>query len=420
MKLNQLLLGNGKNLPRKRFFWNMAGSTVMSLSTLLLTMIVTRVTGEITAGIFVYAFTLAQQLQSVGYYEVRPYQSTDLQETYSFSTYLSARIVTCTAMMVICLVIIAFRENSLYNNLVIFLVCFYKMFDTAEDVYHGLFQQQGRLDVAGKAMFFRVLTSTLAFLAALYLTKDLVVTTTIAIAVAAVGFLLFDVLVSRQFVKEKYSFQFIPLRRLLITCFPLFIGAFLLLYIYNAPKYALSDYMPPEYLTYFNALFILTYIINLFSGFVLKPILNTLADSWLNREFKRFSGIILKLSLALVGFTVLVIAAGYFMGLPVLSWLYSLDLSPYRTELIVLLAGGGLSAISVVLYYAATVMRKQKWTLFIYIAVSVAAMIVSPMAVQKMGLLGASLIYLALMVFMTLLFICMNAYFIHKVKQEAG
>ena len=384
MKLNQLLLGNGKNLPRKRFFWNMAGSTVMSLSTLLLTMIVTRVTGEITAGIFVYAFTLAQQLQSVGYYEVRPYQSTDLQETYSFSTYLSARIVTCTAMMVICLVIIAFRENSLYNNLVIFLVCFYKMFDTAEDVYHGLFQQQGRLDVAGKAMF------------------------------------LFDVLVSRQFVKEKYSFQFIPLRRLLITCFPLFIGAFLLLYIYNAPKYALSDYMPPEYLTYFNALFILTYIINLFSGFVLKPILNTLADSWLNREFKRFSGIILKLSLALVGFTVLVIAAGYFMGLPVLSWLYSLDLSPYRTELIVLLAGGGLSAISVVLYYAATVMRKQKWTLFIYIAVSVAAMIVSPMAVQKMGLLGASLIYLALMVFMTLLFICMNAYFIHKAKQEAG
>ena len=82
----------------------------------------------------------------------------------------------------------AFRENSLLNNLVIFLVCFTRCFDTAEDVYHGLFQQAGPARCCRKSDVFRVLTSTLAFLAALYLTKDLVVTTTIAIAVAAVGF----------------------------------------------------------------------------------------------------------------------------------------------------------------------------------------------------------------------------------------
>ena len=60
---NQLLAWKWqKPAPKEIFFFlERARSTVMSLSTLLLTMIVTRVTGEITAGIFVYAFTLAQQ-----------------------------------------------------------------------------------------------------------------------------------------------------------------------------------------------------------------------------------------------------------------------------------------------------------------------------------------------------------------------
>jgi O-antigen/teichoic acid export membrane protein len=398
----------------------MMGSMINSLASFLLSMIVTRVTGEVVAGVFVYAFALAQQMQSIGSYEVRPYQSTDINEKYPFSVYLSARIVTCALMMIISTVFILIKRDSLYNSIVIFLMCLYRMVDSAEDVYQGMFQQKGRLDIAGKAWFFRVFTSTVAFIVTLYLTQDLIITTLVAIIVAFLGLFLLNINVAKKFVSLKPDFHLKPLCSLLLSCLPLFLGVFLLLYIYNAPKYVIDQTLAPEYLTYYNALFMPTFVINLFSGFVLKPMLNSLADSWYHGKFSQLKSTIIKMSAGIMGFTLFLVVCAYFLGIPVLSWFYSVDLSPYRSELLILLIGGGFSAISVVFYYAATVMREQKSILAVYAITALIAVISTPYMIKTMGLWGASLIYLLLMVFMTLLFAVIDIYYIRKAQKGVG
>ena len=418
MKIKKYILGNTENLSKKIFFWNMAGSMINALSSLLLSVFVARVTGEVTAGIFLFAFAIAQQMLTVGYYEMRPFQSTDVQHAFSFPTYLASRIVTCTAMLVFSIPFIAISGGSFYNCTIAFLMCVYKMFDAAEDIFHGMLQQNGRLDVAGKALFFRVLFSTVAFLIGLYVTHDLVITALLGIVVAFLSFTVLNISTAKEFESIRPDFSFAPLKKLLITCFPLFAGSFMLLYIYNAPKYAIQSQLSQEYQTYYNALFMPTFVINLFSGFILKPLLTSLANNWAVKKVKEFRAMIVKLSLYIMGFTAAVLLGAYIFGIPMLSWLYGVNLFKYRMELMLLLLGGGFSALSVVLYYALTVMRYQTKLIFVYLITFVLSLIFAPIFVSSAGINGAAVVYLMLMIIMTLLFFFLLFFYLLKTEKE--
>ena len=60
---------------------------------------------------------------------------------------------------------------------------------------------------------------------------------------------------------------------ILWECMPLFIGSYLTLYVGNAPKYAIDDFLELKYQTYYGILYMPSFVINLLSGFVFKPLL---------------------------------------------------------------------------------------------------------------------------------------------------
>ena len=93
-----LVLGNGKDQGRKNVIWNMIGSMVFALASIVLFAAAARAAGEYNGGIFSIAFTTGQLLLTIGYYEVRAFQVTDMAGQYSFSDYFSARLLTSAAM----------------------------------------------------------------------------------------------------------------------------------------------------------------------------------------------------------------------------------------------------------------------------------------------------------------------------------
>ena len=70
---------------KKKFMWNMAGSLCNSLSSMLLLIIVNRISGESRGGFFALAYSTAQLLFSVGGFEIRPVQSTDIKNKFTFN-----------------------------------------------------------------------------------------------------------------------------------------------------------------------------------------------------------------------------------------------------------------------------------------------------------------------------------------------
>lgn len=85
------------------------------------------------------------------------------------------------------------------------------------------------------------------------------------------------------------------------------------------------------------------------------------------------------------------------IGIPVLSWMYHTNLAEYKTELLILLTGGGFLGLSGLLNAMITVVRFQKSVAWGYGVVAVMAFLLSDPIVQSYGIMGAAGLYTILM-----------------------
>lgn len=390
---------------KEKYIWNMIGSFSNALSSMILAVIVNRLIGSNMGGVFAFAFSNAQLMMTIGAFEVRPYHSTDLNEKYSFSQYFSLRIITCTLMIFIDIAFILISGYTGIKAYTIFFVCLYKMIEGFCDVFAGMFQQRDRIDLVGKSLFLRILFSTLGFFLVLFFTRNLVVA---SIALAVISFILiflYDLKLCKLFNGIKIDIQFQGLTSLVKECLPLFISAFIFMYINNAPKYAINDMYSDHVQNIYNILFMPAFVINLFSLFVFRPLLTDLTRDWNERNLKPFVKIVKNILILIIILTILAMGASYLLGIPILQLIYGVDISEYRIDLVLIMVTGGVSALATFMYYVITVMRAQKYLLIGYFSAFAIALVLPRLLVKEFAITGAILSCTASLLVLALIFI---------------
>ncbi|HFI0468602.1 TPA: lipopolysaccharide biosynthesis protein, partial [Streptococcus suis] len=156
-----------------QYFWNIVGTVSSVLISTFLLLVATRFGTSQQADIFALSYTIAQQLYIIGIFGVRPFQSTDVKEEFSFQSYLSTRVVTIVLMNMCLVGILAMGGYSLEKLLIVLFVSLYRSCDAFSDVYQGFFQQQLRSDLAGKILFYRSVFSATIFVGVVVLSKSL-------------------------------------------------------------------------------------------------------------------------------------------------------------------------------------------------------------------------------------------------------
>ena len=377
----------------KSFAWNTIGSIISAASSFILLSCVTRAVGADHAGIFAFSFSSAQLLLTLGKYGVRSYQATDVTKQITTSSYFVLRVLSCVAMMLSCVAMIAVIGYHGADASVVLAVCAMKMVDAVEDVYHGQLQLNLRLDVAGKLLALRNAVTMVLFAVLIFTTKNIGVTCWVTAGVSLL--LCFAVnhpaLVRCEPLSLKWNRN--ELVRLTVACLPLFIGHFLSLYIYNIPKYAIEIYCEPQIQTFYNIIFMPAFAINLMSEFVFKPMLTDLATWWEDKQYKRFNGMIVKMIVFIFVVTAVILAGTWFVGAPLLSAFFGEDVTPYRAELMYLMLGGGFGAVVYFLYNVLTSMRKQAFVLANYGVSAVVVTAVAFATVNKHGMIAAAMSY---------------------------
>ena len=188
----QLVLGTKTDHTRDNFLWNMIGSALYALATIVLVRITRGPAGTGVGADFNIALKTGQILLTIGYFEIRPFQVTDVAGEYSFQEYYSFRFLTCGAMAVSGVLFPWLKGESGVRFALFALLCLYKLMDGAADVYEGEFQKQGRMDLAGKSVAFRTLLSVGAYGAAAAVTGNVALSVCVMVLAAALGVLLFD------------------------------------------------------------------------------------------------------------------------------------------------------------------------------------------------------------------------------------
>ncbi len=384
------------------FLWNMLGSLANATSSMLLLMFAGRSQGEVSAGIFSISLAISQLFATIGLFEVRTYQSSDLKEQFKFKDYFTLRIITCFIMFVFSLVYILIYGYTGMDLQIIIMMCIYKGLDAFSDVSHGLFQQKNKLNIAGKSLFFRVVGSTIIFLITVYQFESLLFPILFMNIFSLLWIIVFDLYQTYKLEKDWVTCQLSNIRALFIECLPLCICSFISIYLINSPKYAIGTYATNEIQGIFGYIFMPTAVINLFSIFVLRPIIGDLSTSWGTANIIKFMKLVKLIVIWIVILTLITLISGFILGIPILSWFYAMDLSAYKYELMIILIGGGFSALSTAIYYILTVMRQQKKVFFTYSIVFLLVILTVPKLTQFYGLVGASYGYLFAMVLLDL------------------
>lgn len=393
------------------YLWNTAASLMSSLAVVIMGVAIVR-SGATDSfaraqyGLFTLALAIGQQYQTVGLYEVRTFHVTDVRRRFDFGTYLSTRLLTCLVMVGL----IAYHSWTASTKepypafTVIAAMALLRIFDAFEDVYYSEFQRSGRLDIAGKACFARIFTTTFLWSGLYWFTQDLLTSTLITFAVTCVVLIVAYGLPARGVFPLLPSLNVRGVAGILWECLPLFVAAFLNQYLANAPRFAIHAALGDEELGVFAIIYMPAVAINMLSLFVFRPLLTRMALRWTEGKRGEFFSIVRRGLLTTAGAFAIVAAVTYMIGPPLLALVFGTDVSGYVGELMVLVLAGALNAASVILYYALATMRRLRAVLAVFVTAGATAYLLAPALTRSLAMMGASLAYAATMGLLALLF----------------
>ncbi|HEL0563857.1 lipopolysaccharide biosynthesis protein [Streptococcus equi subsp. zooepidemicus] len=376
------------------FIWNVLGTSSTALISVILLMIVSRVLSKSASDTFSFAYAIGNQLITIGLFQVRNFQSTDILHKYHFKDYFYTRLVTCFLMIAISVLYIYWGHYSGFKGLVIWLICLYRCTDAISDVFQGMFQQRERLDIAGKSLFYRNMLVILGFTLCLVLTKQLVLSLIVICLISVACIVLFDITPSVSFTSLRRHIDGQSILGLLKESFPLFLNGFLLIYIYNQPKFVLEQLysrqlIPAGVQTEFNILFMPIFMINLIFLF-LRPMITQLAIYHSKEDKKSFVQLERRLSLVLLLASLAILVASYFVGLPVLSLVYGIDLRHYQLDFMLLIFGGIISTFATYIDNLITIIRKQRLLVIPYVVSFISSLAITGSLARSFGVIGVT------------------------------
>lgn len=384
------------SISKKNVLWNMVGTTFNAFNSLFFMMIVTRINGLKSSGVFTLAFSLACLLCLIGGYEGRVYQVTDVKNEYSDVEYIVHRIITCVIMMVIVIFYCFIMKYDAYKFIVTVSLCLMKCFEVFSDVFYGVLQKDDKLYIVGISLFLKSVFSVVAFIAFDLITKNLLISCLVLDLVWLILFLVYDLPKSKCIIK-KDSYSFSNVLRLFKTGFFSFAILFLSVYLVNAQKYALDGVVEESLQAIFGMILMPATIISLAGQYLLQPILNTMANLYSNGEKKEFNKIVFKALLLIVAFGVVCVIGAYILGIPALNILYSVNIVDYKLHLLIIIFGAILYSMSTLLSAALTTVRYTFVQFIVFSISSVIAFVISQILIGQFSIYGAAIAYLITM-----------------------
>lgn len=423
-----------KNIQRSAVIWNAVAACLTSFQSMLLLMLLTHFGTPEHSGYFVMAFTAANLFMHLGKFGMRQYQVTDAGGKYAFRDYVTSRgfsVGLMTAALVLFLLwSLLFNGYTAEKAVVVALITFYRGVEAAEDVLHGRLQQRGRLDIAAKILAIRNAVFMAGFAALYLLTKNLILTCAVNAAVT----LLLCVVLNKPFYQAECEGQSLlfqngkaspgeaspptqrPAARLLLECLPLCLTMVTYMYLGNAPKYIVDGLVSDEVQTRFNIVIMPAFVGSLLCSFIFNPALKRIGDLWNDQDIPTLRKTTLRLVLVPLAVDAMLLLGGWFLGIPVLSAVYGVDLTDYRLTLMIFLLASGAVAMLNLFVALLTAMRKQKHLLLAYAAASLLLLLAGRPFFKAKGLNPLCWFYLA--VLLGVLAWCVGVYWVTVKKTE--
>lgn len=414
---------------RKDFFWNTTAGVINASEAVIMAMVTTRLGTIEDAGILTISFAVGNLMMTVGKIGARVFHATDIEKAFSYITYILERLISVCGMALITAIYVFVQKDfggwTDRKLITAILICLIYLVESIEDCIWGELQRNGFLYVGGRMFVARWIGILVSFITIMVVTGDIVISLSSSFIISVFIFLI-CVLVIRQnnYLYEAKGSSFEESRgnvfRLIRQTIPFFVASFCVFYINNAPKFAIDRTLTDKEQACFGFVAMPVFVIGLVNQFVYQPYLVLMSEEWNGRRISSFRVRIRRQMIILAGIGVACIFGAALIGIPVLSTIYSMDLTGYWRELVVLQIAGLFLALSGYFAVILTTMREGNKLLLVYLISVVLSFVIMGMITSTYGTLGASVGYMLIMMALCLAFLIEYATIIKKESLTNG
>lgn len=402
-----------ENNIKKNTIWNTIGITLNSFSSLFFLIFINRINNVEIAGVFSFAFSIACLFFVIGVYSGRTFQVSDVKGELNDKEYLVHKFISCGIMMALTIIFLLISNYSIDKNIIIILLCVYKALEAFSDTFYGYLQKHNELHIVGKSLFFKSLLGVIVFFLVDFYTKDIALSC-VALVINSLLFVVFyDIRRSLVYI-DKNEIRLQRVFKLFKIGFSIFSFSFLAIFIVNVPKYVIDMLLTDEFQTVFSIIIMPGTVMSLCGQYIMAPLLTNIVDLYNKNKYQEFKQMIIKILTILIILGILVEICAFILGIPILSAVYAIDLSEYRFDLILIIFGAILYAVTGVLSTVLITMRKNSVQLLIYFIDSVFGFCICYVLISSYGVHGATYGYLFTMILHCVFY---ALYFIYEYKK---
>jgi len=410
---------------RRNFSWTFIGNIVYAACQWGMLVVLAKLGSPEIVGQFTLGLAVTAPVVMLTNLQLRAIQATDAKHQYQFNDYLALRLLG-TGLALAVIVGITFTAGYRPStSLVILTIALSKAIESISDVFHGLLQQQERMDRIAISLMLRGPLSLLLLVIGFYLVGSVVgaaVGLTVAFALVLLGY---DIRNGASMLKaagEKLQprWHLRTLAKLVWLALPMGFVMMLLSLNTNIPRYFIEQYLGERYLGVYAAISYLMVAGSLVVNALGQSASPRLAKYYAAGDRIAFQTLLLKLVgiaalLGMAGILVAVVA-----GRQILTLLYRPEYAQYTELFVWLMVAAGIGYISSFLGYGMTAARYFRIQMPLYALVTTTSAIACLWLIPTLGLAGAAVAAIAAEIVHASISLGVNIYALHRASTQKG
>ena len=410
-----------KKLFLKNFIWNSLGTGINSFNSLFFLIIVTRVNDIQTAGIFSIAYATATILYTLAMYSGRLCQVTDIKNKIKDKDYIATRLLTCIIMFIMAAVFLIIKQYSGFKTTIFALRAVFKGLEAFSDILYGVMQKNDLLYKSGQSLTLKGFIGIFAFLVIDLITRDLRLACLAVIVVNLIILIIYDYfIISKKLINTEDKINKNNVLSILKSEFFVFVNSFAGIYILNAPKYAIDNFLTEDIQAIYGYIMMPATVMTLFTQFIVMPFLGNLKDMYEKKQLKEMEKVTFKIKLIVIAFGAFSVLAAFLLGPEFLGLIYGIDLTAYRMNLCVIIGSYIFYAISYINLVTLTTIRYTFIQFIIYVISMIIAFFGSNILVGNLnlGINGATFSCTMTLAFQFVLYAIATKVIFHLMKRK--
>ncbi len=357
----------------KNFLWNAFGSAINSFMSLIYIVVVTRINGVDTSGIFSVCFSVSIILYTVPALGGRVFEVADRERNDNnyFTLKLFVSLIAVALSAGFCVV----SRYSLEKTAIVLIFMIVRIFEALSDTVYAVFQKNEHLDYVGISYTLKNSVCLIAFTVVDILTHNILLSVLAIACATALIYFAYDKKTVRRFHHVKVDTDFSACVDLAKAISYFLIFNLVIMLIANVPKLICDFKYTEGEMGYFSIIMMIPSVMVLLGQMIFQPSLTVLSRQYSEYELSGFSKKVVLIMSSMVACAAVCSVAAYFLGPPILGFIMNIDLSDFAFSMVIVIIAGMFNVFVTFISMLLTIMRRTKQQLFLYIAVMIAEII---------------------------------------------